>query len=1226
MALYTGVYMARNIQILYISKKQGLADELNALLRSSKSTALIKLKKINLNLNVIENNIKLVVVEQEYNGEIDYMADDRFLQFMLICQIESIPVIFLCSNTDIKYIRSLYNAGCEDYISHPISAEALLIKIDKLLMSSLSYRELENDLQISERKNKALIAQIEHGICYISTDFDRIYNCNQQLLYILGYTRTETKGMSINDIIHPDYREELYTNALELVSGKAISYETETKVINKAGDIRWVKMNLIFVEVVDSVSDSIGGPADSSIDSSVDNSKDGYFQCVIYDINNYKLLEDRLAQSEKRFTDMAESLLDWVWELDAQGRYTYSSGKIMVELGYTKEDFIGKEPGDVMSPDSGATIKNLIKKYAVKQKNIEDLQVWTHGKKGNYVCLSVRAVPMYDDHKNFVGYRGISKDVTEQVTAEQQLKEKEEHLELAIQAGNLGIWDWDIVNNHLKWDDALFDLYDVSKEDFTGVLEDWYNILHPDDFDKATTALQEAIHGARNLDAIFRIITPKGEVKYVHAIGVTSFDANGKALGMIGVNYNLTHQKHIEEEIKKINLELEERVAERTSKLKMFSEAVEQSPASVLITDTNGIIIYANKIISTLTGYSFDEVLGKKPSLFKSGKLDRVIYAELWKTITAGHIWRGEFLNMKKDGSLYWEDASISPIIDENGIITHYIAIKEDITEYKNMFNELEIAKEKAESATKAKSDFLANMSHEIRTPMNAVIGLSHLALKTNLNYKQADYINKINIAGKSLLGIINDILDFSKIEAGKLDIEHIGFNLNDVFSNIINISMFKAEEKGLELVLDIDENVPRHLMGDPLRIGQILMNLINNAIKFSVNGDVIIRVKCMAIIGNIANLEFRVIDFGVGLNEKQKEELFHSFKQGDASTTREFGGTGLGLAISKNLVDIMGGKIDVVSEEGKGSQFFFELPFEMQTAIRNREVKDNGIFYKKKVLVIDNNSVQLDVTKRYLEKLGCIVDITTSGVDGYILLKERYLNHINLWDVIIVDRSMPNIDGFDFVKLAKLLMKNIAYPEFILVTRKWDDNIEQQCKMLGIIGFIIKPITPDVLKDSLYNILVKSSELIDGIENNYPISNSINPLSDITNSRILLVEDNEINQEIIVGLLEPYGVHIDVVVNGKVAVDTILAGKDIYDLVLMDLQMPVMDGYEATLMIREVYTEEELPIVAVTAEAMAGIDEKVKKAGMNDCITKPINQDALFIKILKWIKGQSNG
>ena len=724
------------------------------------------------------------------------------------------------------------------------------------------------------------------------------------------------------------------------------------------------------------------------------------------------------------------------------------------------------------------------------------------------------------------------------------------------------------------------------------------NILKSDEHSKEFfEEMWETILAGKEWHGEFLNKRKTGELRWQSAIIAPIFDENEEITHFVSIQEDVTEKK------------------EAAGELQKLSRAIEHSPVSVVITNREGTIEYVNPAFCEVTGYTQEEAIGQNPRVLSSGQQSPEFYQDMWETISSGRAWQGEFANRKKTGEIYWENASISPVLDEQGEVTHYVAVKEDITErkemeqalrleevrlknaleganaglwdysattgefftgdiwstmlgytpeeldekyghcferwselvhpddlpgaldtvekytngetdtYKSEFRmrtadgrwkwildvgkaterdtagrgtrfvgvqldiddtkrlqeEILVAKEKAEEATKAKSDFLANMSHEIRTPMNAIIGMSHLALKTDLTPKQQDYIGKVQSSSNALLGIISDILDFSKIEAGKLDMESIPFHLEDVFDNLANLVGLKAKEKGLKFLFDVHNEVPTGLIGDPLRLGQILVNLGNNAVKFTEKGQIVVGVSPVAVTDEKAELQFSVQDSGIGLTEEQRGKLFQAFSQADTSTTRKYGGTGLGLTISKKLTEMMDGKIWVESEPGVGSTFIFTAVF-----------------------------------GRHSEKRE---EVSTSKGD------------------------------------------------------------------------------------------------VQGLEN-------------IRGARILLAEDNEINQQVAQEILEQASLVVEIANNGVEAVE--MAQKNPYDIILMDIQMPEMNGFEATREIRNWEEEEQfrnpqsairIPIVAMTAHAMAGDRQKSIEGGMNDHVTKPIDPDQLFSALVKWIE-----
>lgn len=621
--------------------------------------------------------------------------------------------------------------------------------------------------------------------------------------------------------------------------------------------------------------------------------------------------------------------------------------------------------------------------------------------------------------------------------------------------------------------------------------------------------------------------------------------------------------------------------------------------AIVSITNKRGDITYVNDKFSEISGYSKAELIGQNHRILKSDEHSSEFYRQLWHTIANGQVWSGDIKNLRKDGSIYWVHATILPIKGTSGKVERYIAVRTDITESRIISGILEEALKEAHQAAEAKNRFLANISHEIRTPMNAIIGLTEACLTAPNKKNQQELIQKVNNSANNLLRIINDILDFSKMEAGRMEVEDIPFSLEQVLKEHAYVHQSVAKAKHIHLLAGIDSNVPVQLIGDPLRIGQVISNLVSNALKFTSAGEVIVYIRLLRTKGEYVELEFSVQDTGTGMTDEQLNKLFSPFSQADVSTTRQYGGTGLGLSICKSLVSLMGGHIHVDSKYGEGSTFRFNVPLKVdQNKVDTLPSQMQATLEKGRILLIDFIGINRQNYLRYSDALLMHLDVASTSYDT----KEKLSTEL-AYDYIIVDcykippeleDILSNLDQYSGGRFVKTV---------IVVDH--DEELHNVTQWHASTVLLTPPISQSALLDSMtlfQNTATKEEDkeaLPDRVE------------SEFSHLNALLVEDNEVNQLVISEIFKSWEIDFEIAENGRDAIKKIQQKP--FDLVLMDIQMPIMDGYEASKGIRALGGHyQDLPIIAVTANTDTRDVQRALKAGMNDHVSKPISRQQL--------------
>ena len=646
--------------------------------------------------------------------------------------------------------------------------------------------------------------------------------------------------------------------------------------------------------------------------------------------------------------------------------------------------------------------------------------------------------------------------------------------------------------------------------------------------------------------------------------------------------------------------------------------------AIVSITDLDGTITYANQRFCDVSGYAQDELLGQNHRLINSGLHPAALFQSLWEAISHGEVWNGELRNRRKDGTHYWVAATILPLMGTDGLPQQYIGIRTDITANKALEHSLQEAKTNAEIATVAKSQFLANMSHEIRTPMNAILGMLKLLHTTELTPRQQDYASKTEGAAKSLLGLLNDVLDFSKIDAGKMTLEIQPVHIDRLMRELSVILSANLDQKPVEVLFDIDINTPQVVLGDALRLQQVLINLAGNAIKFTAEGEVLVQIKVTAKTAKGTTLRFAVSDSGIGIAAENQQHIFDGFSQAEASTTRRFGGTGLGLSICRRLVHMMGGDLTVDSRPGLGSTFHFDLTLrsvpEDSADPSDKLPSPRRLNSPLRVLVVDDHPQARRLMASMARSWGWQVDVAADGQQAIALVNACAQADQPGYQAIFMDWQMPGMDGWASSQRIRQIMAAQAMPLIVMVTAHGREILalrtpEEQSQ---VNGFLVKPVTASMLYDAVANARTEqgSTRLQPTV-----LPQPSQPLAGL---RLLVVEDNLINQQVAQELLSAQGAQVTLAVNGLLGVQAVAQAQPPFDAVLMDLQMPVMDGYSATRKIRIELGCTELPIIAMTANAMASDRENCLAAGMNEHVGKPFDLKHLTDVLLRLTRDAS--
>jgi len=885
---------------------------------------------------------------------------------------------------------------------------------------------------------------------------------------------------------------------------------------------------------------------------------------------------------------------------DAKGMIIWVNRGFESITGYTLDEVRGRKPGDVLQgPDTDPATVDHMKDCLAKKEGFE-VEILNYNKQGTPYWLDLRVQPIKNKQGITTKFIAIETDITDR----KQLTLDFEAQIGAIRSSQL-VAEFRLDGTLITANERFCYTMGYTLEEIQDKHHKFF--LSQEEVSSATyQQFWEALNRGEFQTGEFYRIGKNGKAVWIQATYTPIPDPKGKLLSIIEFATDIS-----EEVENRRRLEMSE--ARTTAILNTVLDGI-------VAINQQGIIETFNPAAQRIFGYHSEEVIGQNLKMLMpkpyqdahDGYLSNYLESGVAKIIGIGR----EVVGRRKNGTTFPMELAVSEMRVKGR--RYFTGIVRDISQRKNDEKALIEAKEEADQANRSKSEFLANMSHEIRTPMNAIIGMSHLALKTELNAKQQDYLNKIQISAHSLLGIINDILDFSKIEAGKLSMENIEFRLDEVLNHLANLISIKAEEKGLELLFSRAPELPNILTGDPLRLGQILLNLTNNAIKFTEKGEIIVSVELVSEIKDKKQLRFTVQDTGIGMTADQLKKLFQAFSQADTTTTRKYGGTGLGLSISKRLVEMMDGEIWADSYEGQGSTFTFTAWFGYHKSFGKKDALLFSDLKGMRVLVVDDNQSSRTILKKILESMSFEVKTVNSGPEALDELEmDSSAKGKNRYQIALIDWKMPRMNGIEVIRGIHESALIPFPPKLILVTAYGREEIIEEAKGNNVDGIILKPVNPSLVLDTIMNAFGKMQATPKETFQK-PVARDVESIKGILGAKALLVEDNHINQQIAVELLEENGISVTIANDGQEAIDRVQT--DSFDIILMDIQMPIMDGLTATRKIRQELKLKDLPILAMTAHAMAGDHQKSLDAGMNDHLTKPINPEALFDALVRWI------
>ena len=1067
----------------------------------------------------------------------------------------------------------------------------------------------QEELSLRERENRFFTVFHANLMGMAITRFadGRYLDVNEEFLRLMGYLRDEVVGETsfrLQAWVLPEDRDAFVTQ----LSKQGKVQDRVAQFRKKSGEI-W--MARLAAEVVEVAGEKV-------------------ILSLLQDITEQNRAEEALAN----LAAIVESAEEAIIRTTPDGIITSWNAGAERMYGYSVQEAVGRFSSFLFPPAQSAEVL-AIRERINRGQRVEPIDTVHIKKDGTRLEVAITLSPIRDSRGDVAAISVISRDISERKQKEEEIRKLNANLEKRVEERTLELkatnrdleertrklaqselWSRTILNTVTDGIMIIGGRGTIETVNTAGALllgwstdelagSDYLHLIPESNRD----LVRQLIEGSLGSDPL----TPWGKVQ---ESVVLRRDRGTVPVEFVLQNLIIDGTRHTVVSFRDVT---ERKKAEETirSSTKEVNDLYMNAPCGYHSLDKNGHFLRVNDTELRMLGYTREEMVGRMNIKDLLTPDSQAVFAANFPIfMEQGSISNLELEFYRKDGSVLPTLLSGSAIKDEQGALVMSRSTIIDNTEKKRLIEELKEAKRVAEEANQAKSSFLANMSHEIRTPMNAVIGFTNLALKTELTLQQQDYLSKIHGAGVSLLGLINDILDFSKIEAGRLTMEEVDFRLDSVIERLTSIAGHNAFAKGLELLVNMPAEIPSHLVGDANRLGQILTNLMGNSVKFTDRGEVELKVALLELTGEKVKLRFSVRDTGIGMTDEESLKLFQPFSQADSSTTRRFGGTGLGLSITRRLVELMGGQIWSQSAPGAGSTFTFTAWFGISKERQSRRPPVPRKLDGMRVLVVDDNPSAREVIHDILASLRFRVVVAVSGEDAIEVV--RSADGLDPFGLVLMDWKMPGIDGIEATRRI-LTPQGLQNPPVVIVLSASGGGEGERVNALaaGAADFLVKPVTPSTLVDAILRIF--SPDLIPERTSRTFKEGTKHR---VQGARILLVEDNEINQQIALELLRGEGAEVVFVTNGSQALKKMARESMPFDLVLMDVQMPGMDGYETTRRIRAEEWGKDIPVIAMTAHALDEERQKALGAGMDDHISKPIDPEAMFETICKYYHG----